>query len=229
MFGTLLESSARHRRRSRVAVVSIVAHAVAITLASAATRTVHVRPAPEPRDLTILYHPPAPLPPVAAPPGGRTGGVVGRRTPPPVDAPPSLPPIGPVAIDPVGLAATGPATTTSTFARPERESGGGPVAAPDGVFRVVERAAAALPGAPIARYPESLRQAGLEGEVVLRFVVDTAGRVEAGSATTVRATHPLFDAAVRRALSATRYAPAEVGGRRVRQLVEQAFTFAIHE
>jgi protein TonB len=97
----------------------------------------------------------------------------------------------------------------------------------DGIFRVVERPAAALPGAPIARYPESLRRAGIEGEVVLRFVVDSAGRVEPGSITTVRASHPLFDEAVRRALGSTRFAPAEVGGRRVRQLVEQAFTFAI--
>jgi hypothetical protein len=62
---------------------------------------------------------------------------------------------------------------------------------------------------------------------VLRFVVDTAGRVEAGSVHVVRADHPLFaDGGPRRARRRV-LPPAEAGGRRVRQLVEQAFAFAL--
>jgi hypothetical protein len=39
--------------------------------------------------------------------------------------------------------------------------------------------------------------------------------------------HPLFVRAVEDALALSRYLPAEAGGRRVRQLVEQTFAFRI--
>ena len=43
----------------------------------------------------------------------------------------------------------------------------------------------------------------------------------------LEATHDLFTAAVRDALMHARFTPATVGGRKVRQLVEQTFTFSI--
>ena len=39
--------------------------------------------------------------------------------------------------------------------------------------------------------------------------------------------HPLFERAVRDALGAMRFVPAQAGGRRVRQLVEQSFLFTL--
>jgi protein TonB len=72
-----------------------------------------------------------------------------------------------------------------------------------------------------------LQSAGLEGDVRAQFVVDTLGRVEQGSFRVLQTSHDLFAAAVREALSRARFKPAEVGGRRVRQLVEQSFTFRI--
>jgi Gram-negative bacterial tonB protein. len=39
--------------------------------------------------------------------------------------------------------------------------------------------------------------------------------------------HKLFSDAVRVALMSSRYRPAEVGGKAVRQLVEQAFKFSL--
>jgi len=91
----------------------------------------------------------------------------------------------------------------------------------------VEKVVVALPGtAP--RYPDMLRQAGVEGDVRAQFVVDTLGRVEPGSLRLLEATHDQFAAAVRTALSArARFKPAEAGGHKVRQLVEQTFTFRL--
>jgi protein TonB len=68
----------------------------------------------------------------------------------------------------------------------------------------------------IPAYPELLRQAGVEGRVVLEAVVDTLGRVEAGSITVVAATHLAFVASARQALAGALFRPARVGGRAVR-------------
>jgi protein TonB len=57
--------------------------------------------------------------------------------------------------------------------------------------------------------------------------VDTLGKVEQGSFRALESTHDLFTAAVRDALMRARFTPAKAGGRKVRQLVEQTFTFSI--
>ncbi len=77
------------------------------------------------------------------------------------------------------------------------------------------------------RYPESLKSVGVQGTVVMRFIVGADGRVEPGSIEAVSSPHKLFTDAVRSALLNTHYRPAEAGGRKVRQLVEQAFSFKI--
>jgi hypothetical protein len=76
-------------------------------------------------------------------------------------------------------------------------------------------------------YPTTLRASAVEGDVQVRFVVDSAGNVEPSSIEIVRATHPLFATVVRRWLPSTRYVPAEARGRRVRQLVEQRVGFTL--
>lgn len=91
----------------------------------------------------------------------------------------------------------------------------------------VEKPAAQVPGTGIPSYPEALRSAGVEGEVRLQFVVDTAGRVEGGSVKVSRATNDLFASAARAAIPRMRFYPAEIGGRKVRQLVELPLTFQI--
>jgi periplasmic protein TonB len=82
-------------------------------------------------------------------------------------------------------------------------------------------------GGSAPRYPDILRQAGVEGEVLAQFVVDTTGRAEMGQFKVLRTSHDLFSAAVKAALPSMRFIPAEVGGRKVRQLVQQPFSFAI--
>jgi TonB family protein len=77
------------------------------------------------------------------------------------------------------------------------------------------------------RYPDALKSVGVQGNVVMRFIVGTDGRVEPGSIQAVSSPHKLFSDAVRSALLNTRYRPAEAGGQKVRQLVEQVFTFKL--
>ncbi len=76
-------------------------------------------------------------------------------------------------------------------------------------------------------FPEALRATGIGGEVGAQFVVDTLGRVESGSFKVLKSSNDLFSAAVRGHVPRMRFYPAEVGGRKVRQLVQQAFVFNI--
>lgn len=229
MFRDLLESRRVRRRRTGIAAASAVAHAVAIAIAAAATRHAAASPASRTNDTTLVYH--APPPAIAherLADGVRTAGPTSSARPPrPGDSP-----VGPgrISVDltiTVPTLGTAAAAATEPIERSPRGGGGAAAAGPDGAYRVVERAATPLPGAPLARYPETLRQLAVEGEALLRFVVDSTGRVEPASVVTVRASHPPFADAARRALLATRFSPAEVGGRRVRQLVEQSFSFAL--
>ena len=81
------------------------------------------------------------------------------------------------------------------------------------------------PGNPQPRYPDMLRSANVEGEVLVQFVVDTTGRVEMSQFKVLKSSHDLFTNSVKQQLSAARYYPAEIGGRKVKQLVQQPFNF----
>ena len=91
----------------------------------------------------------------------------------------------------------------------------------------VEEPVQPIPGTGIPKYPDILRQAGVEGDVLATFVVDTTGRADPASFKVLRATHELFANAVKQALPAMRFTAAKVGGKKVRQLVQQPFSFAI--
>ncbi len=74
-------------------------------------------------------------------------------------------------------------------------------------------------------YPPSLFAAGVEGSVIAEFVVDSRGDIEPETFNIVSSSHPLFVAAVSRALERASYSPAIKDGRQVRQLVHQPFSF----
>ena len=69
--------------------------------------------------------------------------------------------------------------------------------------------------------------AGVEGQVVAVFVVDDQGRVEAGTISFLRSDNEQFEREVLATLRNMRFAPAEVGGRKVRQLVQMPFVFKL--
>ena len=80
---------------------------------------------------------------------------------------------------------------------------------------------------PMPRYPQLLKDAGVEGVARLLFVVDTLGRVELGTVEVVETTHPAFAVAVQAVLPRMRFSPARVGERKVRQLVEFPLQFRL--
>ena len=77
------------------------------------------------------------------------------------------------------------------------------------------------------RYPESLRRAGIDGTVLVRFVVDTAGRVDPGSIEIVRSTHDAFTASVRESVLKLRFFPAVAGKAKVPARAMMPFQFTL--
>lgn len=92
----------------------------------------------------------------------------------------------------------------------------------------VEKQVSPTPGNSPPRYPDMLRSANVEGEVTAQFVVDTSGRAEMSTFKVIKSSHDLFTNAVRNALSNMRFYPAEVGGRKVKQLVQMPFQFSLN-
>ena len=198
---------------------------------------------------------PTPLPKIKSPP--KVAPAQKRLQPPPVQLQPKVPAtpalVAPtkvaLSIPAVDLKAV--ATVTDVVAPPISEpvkaSGiptGGTVKRDDGdgdargkglgsgssgkaydenqVDRAVEVQRAASP-----KYPEALRSVGVEGIVAMRFIVSAEGRVESGSIEVISSPNKLFSDAVRSALLNAKYRAAEAGGNKVRQLVEQSFTFRL--
>lgn len=91
----------------------------------------------------------------------------------------------------------------------------------------VEKQVSQVPGSSSPRYPEMLKSANVEGEVLAQFVVDTTGRAEMNTFKTLKSSHELFTQAVKNALVNMRFYPAEIGGRKVKQMVQQPFTFSL--
>ena len=75
-------------------------------------------------------------------------------------------------------------------------------------------------------YPERLRAAGVEGQVLVQFVVDESGSAQMNTFKVLKSTDNELTDAVRRAVSSSTYIPAEVRGKKVKQLVQQPFVFA---
>ncbi len=80
---------------------------------------------------------------------------------------------------------------------------------------------------PMPRYPEMLRQAGIEGVVLLEFVIDTAGRVEQETIKILQSTNRAFEGPARDVVRRSVFRPGRVRGQAVRVLVQQQIGFSI--
>jgi TonB family protein len=80
---------------------------------------------------------------------------------------------------------------------------------------------------PIPEYPESEKRDSVEGNVVLRFIVDRTGEPIAGTAMVVRGTTRGFVLAAMTTLPKLRFTPATIRGCAVAQLVEYPFSFIL--
>jgi protein TonB len=185
----------------------------------------HVVPAPRPDTVRIeFWDDPVPQEPAPVERGGAQARFVppphDQLPPPPLTVPKGLPPIvdGPV-LDPERvrrwIGAPGPS---------------GPIAgdstAPDRILAEaqVDEPAAAL-HQPAPRYPPVLQQTGIEGKVLLEFVIDTTGHPEPASLRVIESSNAGFDAAAEETVRRSLFRPAAVRGRPVRQLTRQAIAF----
>lgn len=80
---------------------------------------------------------------------------------------------------------------------------------------------------PPARYPDILRQAGIEGRVLVEVVIDTSGHAERGSLRILSSTHQLFEGPAREVVQNSLYSPGRIQGRPVRVRVQVPINFSI--
>ncbi len=107
------------------------------------------------------------------------------------------------------------------------EGGTGPVDAQQ-VFRaeLVDEKPEWLGGPPL-EYPNALRQAGVEGHVILEFVIDTTGRADSTTLRVIEATHDAFITPARKTILGGGFRPGRVRGTKVRVLAQQRLDFNI--
>ncbi len=84
-------------------------------------------------------------------------------------------------------------------------------------------------GGDAPEYPASLRDSGVEGQVLAQFVVNESGRYEGGSLKILSSSNPAFTAAVKDALPRMRFSAAQIGGKKVQQLVQMPFQFHLQK
>ena len=236
MFNNLIESQAAAPKRSGGTVVSFIVHVILIAAAVKGTLSANQR-FDKVKESKVEFvtvkkdEPPPPKEEVKPPPQN----VVAAPPPPKgfqiITAPIKIPDVIP-DID-----------LTKTATREEDFSGKGAVggtargvtggvAAPlnsdQPLFDFqVEKPAASNPSNQPPTYPNQLRAANIEGQVTAKFVVDTNGRADMRTFEIVKSDHELFTNAVRNVLPNYRFFAAELGGRKVKQLVQMPFVFSL--
>ena len=73
---------------------------------------------------------------------------------------------------------------------------------------------------PRLQYPALLRQAGIQGTVLVRAIIDTTGRAEPASVQVVKSPHPGFDQAAMNTVLRARFRHGVFRGRAVPVLIE---------
>lgn len=237
MFNNLLESSAKKQKRAGGSFTSLVIHAAVVAALIVVTKNAGLMQEEEKVEKVDFVEvkkdepkPPepekAPPPPdaVAAPPPPKGFQVLQA----PVEIPNVIPDIdlSKKVTDEADFSGKGVAGGIAKGV----EGGKGPVPQGDQPYFdfQVEKPVVMAPGAQGPAYPDMLRTAGIEGTVLAQFVVDTTGRADMGTFKALKSDNDLFTTAVKNALQRMRFLPAEVGGRKVKQLVQQPFQFSLN-
>jgi protein TonB len=236
MFNNLLESKPKKEKRGGGTITSIVVHSILVGLAVYATANAAIRnEKPKQEKIDFVETPKdEPPPPKEEPPPPPPPDVVVAPPPPkgfqvltaPVEIPDVIPDIdlSKKVTDESDFSGKGVAGGRASGV----EGGKAVVQTDQPYFEFqVEKPVVTAPGSTQPRYPDMLRQAGVEGEVLAQFVVDTTGRAEPGSLKILKSSHDMFVQSVKNALPQMKFIPAEVGGRKVKQLVQQPFSFSI--
>ena len=91
---------------------------------------------------------------------------------------------------------------------------------------IVEEKPAVLSGLQ-PQYPELLRQAGIQGRVMVQAIIDTTGRAEPPSLKVISSPNPGFDQPAKTYVLKALFRPARVHGRAVRVLINIPIDFKI--
>jgi len=236
MFNNLIESKPKKQRTTGGLIISGVLHAVLITAAVFGTLQAKEqldKPKAEKVEFVEMQKKDEPPPPKEQPPPP-PADVVAAPPPPkgfqvltaPIKVPDVLPDIdlSKKVTDEADFSGKGVAGGRATGV----VGGTAPVNTDQPYFEFqVEKQVTTAPGSPQPRYPDMLKSANVEGEVLAQFVVDTTGRAEMSTFKVLKSSHELFTQSVRNVLPQMRFYPAEIGGRKVKQMVQQPFTFAL--
>ena len=236
MLNVLLESKAVRTKRMGGTLTSVLVHGAIISGVIALgmrPTSIDARVPDFPIEPPIFRIPVTPRPDA---PKGHSARSRADQPTAPTPAPAPMPIIDeiPRGIPPVDLSAA-PITDQTEFKRggvsagdggTDRVQVGGPV---EGVLeeRYVDRAPHILGSPPLPVFPAALRERGTHGRVSVQFVVDTLGRAEMSGLRVVEQSDPLFAQSVRAVLPRYRFSPGEVGGQKVRTLVQLPFDFTL--
>jgi protein TonB len=237
MFNNLIESKARKQRSTAGTVTSVVLHGILLSAAVYATANAVVE-AEKPKEEKVEFvemkdeppppknEPPPPPPPeaVAAPPPPKGFQVLTA----PVDIPDIIPKVdlSKKVIDEADFSGKGVAGGTS---KGDPNVKAAPIGDNQTYFEFqVEKQAASIPGSMQLRYPSILQSQNVEGKVTAQFVVDTTGRAEMSTWKVLETSNELFSQAAKDAVRGAKFYPAEVGGRKVRQLVQLPLAFSLN-
>ncbi len=101
----------------------------------------------------------------------------------------------------------------------------------DSVYSVLEVDVAVVRAANSAApaYPLKMLQQHISGSVAAQYIVDTTGFADTSSFHVLNTPRPEFIQAVKDVLPYMRFEPARIGSTKVRQLVEQQFSFKISD
>ncbi len=237
MFNNLLESKAKRQKRIGGSLFSIIMHAAIVVALVVVTANAGIKEE-EKREEKVDFvevkkdepkpvepeKPPPPPDAVVAPPPPKGFQVLSA----PIEIPNVIPDIdlSKKVTDEADFSGKGVAGGVAKGV----EGGKGPVPQGDQPYFdfQVEKPVVAAPGSAGPAYPDMLRSAGIEGQVLAQFVVDTTGRADMATFKALRSDNDLFTVAVKNALQRMRFLPAEVGGRKVKQLVQQPFQFSLN-
>jgi protein TonB len=237
MFKNLIETNAKPQRSLGGTVMSFILHGGLIALAVVATASAGQQEE-KPKDEKVEFvetpkdEPPPPEPePERAPPP--PPDVVAAPPPPkgfqvlqaPVEIPDVIPKIdlNRKAIDEADFSGKGVAGGTSKGVEGAPPS---PVVDNNQTYFEFQVEKAVVPLNQVSpQYPGMLQSQGVSGTVIAQFVVGIDGKVDMSTFKVIESSHDLFTAAVKNALPRMRFQPAEVGGNKVKQLVQQPFVF----
>ncbi|HEX9488217.1 MAG TPA: TonB family protein [Gemmatimonadales bacterium] len=93
---------------------------------------------------------------------------------------------------------------------------------------IVEEKPAVLSG-PTLQFPELLRQAQIQGRVLVQAIIDTLGRAEPPSVKVLQSPNPGFDQSAKSYVVKALFRPARVHGRAVRVLIQIPIDFRLKQ